>query len=55
MAMLGRIVVTVLLHSSSILANGIWDVVLFVVSVAIAIAAGGVGPLARRLRRQANG
>jgi len=51
-SILGRIVHTVFWRSSHGLASGIWDIALFVFSVASALTIGGFGPLLRNLRRR---
>lgn len=51
-AIFGRIVYTVLLRSSHVLASGVWDIALFLLSLLAAFALGGVGPLLRNLRRR---
>jgi serine/threonine-protein kinase len=51
-SILGRIVHTVFWRSSHGLASGIWDIALFVFSVAAALTIGGFGPLLRNLRRR---
>lgn len=48
----GRIVHTVLFRSSVGLASGIWDIVLFVLSVIVALTIGGFAPLLRNIRRR---
>jgi serine/threonine-protein kinase len=53
--LVGRIVFAVLAHASPALSSGAWDPGLFVVSLAVALAAGGVGPLARSVKRRSNG
>jgi serine/threonine protein kinase len=51
-SILGRIVHTVFWRSSRGLASGIWDIVLFLLSLAAALTLGGVAPLLRNLRRR---
>jgi hypothetical protein len=54
LALLLRAVFTVLLRDSSTVAEGLLDTVLFAASAIGALIAGGLGPLARSLRRKAN-
>ena len=49
-----RVVFTVLLRDSHALAGGLYDAALFVLSLFGAALGGGLGPLARRARRQRN-
>jgi serine/threonine-protein kinase len=51
-AILGRIVHTVLWRNSHGLASGVWDIVLFIASVGVALSLGGLAPLLRNLRRR---
>jgi serine/threonine-protein kinase len=55
LAIVLRIVLTMIVRSSADLANGLWDAGLFLLSVLGAVIAGGLGPLARASRRKANG
>jgi serine/threonine protein kinase len=55
LALLVRAVFTVLLRDSVSLAEGLLDTGLFAASAIGALIAGGLGPLARALRRKANG
>jgi serine/threonine-protein kinase len=55
LALLMRAVLTVLLRDSISLTEGLLDAGLFAASALGAIIAGGLGPLARALRRKANG
>jgi serine/threonine protein kinase len=50
-----RVTFTIGLRDSSVVAGGLWDAALFGASVLGAIVAGGVGLVARSLRRKANG
>jgi serine/threonine-protein kinase len=52
LSILGRIFHTVLFRRSSGLASGLWDLVLFIVSLVAALALGGVLPLVRNLRQR---
>ena len=52
LSIFGRIVHTVLFRSSPKLASGVWDILLFVFSVIIAVTIGGFSPLVRNLRRR---
>jgi serine/threonine-protein kinase len=54
-ALVGRILFTVLAHSSHALASGVWDAGLFFASLVVALVAGGIGPLARTFKRRAAG
>jgi hypothetical protein len=54
LAIVSRIVFTLLVRSSASLASGLWDAALFLLSVVGAGIAGGLGPLARAFRRKAN-
>jgi Protein kinase domain len=54
LALLLRAVFTVLLRDSASVAEGLLDTVLFAASAIGALIAGGLGPLARALRRKAN-
>ncbi|MDB4942689.1 MAG: serine/threonine protein kinase [Labilithrix sp.] len=45
-----RIIATVLMRSSRSLASGVWDLLLFAVSIVAAFVLGGAAPLIRRLR-----
>jgi hypothetical protein len=47
-----RITMTVFVHDSKVLSAGWIDALLFAISVVGAAVAGGVGPLARKLRRR---
>jgi hypothetical protein len=55
LALFIRAVFTVLLRDSVSLTWGLLDTVMFGASAAGALIAGGLGPLARSLRRKANG
>jgi serine/threonine protein kinase len=50
-----RALYTVFLRRTSELSLGIWDAVFFVLSLVGATIAGGIGPVARLIRRKANG
>jgi len=53
-AIVGRFAHTVLWRSSRGLASGLWDIALFMLSVATAAAFGGAGPLVRALQRRSS-
>jgi hypothetical protein len=55
LALVLRAIFTVGIRESATVADGMVDTVLFVVSALGAVLAGGLGPLARSLRRKANG
>ena len=52
LSIVARIGHTVLWRSSKGLTSGVWDILLFVVSILAAVTVGGFGPLVRNMRRR---